>query len=216
MKHTAVIFLALLTSACTNYTISNVDVLDTVAVRSQTQTILTKDKVAKPEAGKQIDSSSQKKKLQKFPLNIEASMTCHNTRISADTFRKNCSNRPRVSKIIKLLKERGLLPMPSESTTTPDISLTVEPINGFVERVTGFFNIITLGLSPLYHYDDYIVSYVDATKNINISKSVRISSKSSWFSLFFDNPENLTESELKQRTEENLIRMVLNDAKLSG
>lgn len=150
---------------------------------------------------------------QKFPLNIEADMDCGSYR-SGNYVKTSCTNKPRLDKVVKLFGERNLKILPSKAAATPKISVKKEKMNGFLEGTTGFFNIVTLGLLPLYSYTDYIVSYEDPQRGINLTKEFTVSSYSSWFSLLMSNAGELSESEIKTRAEENLIRRVLDDAKV--
>lgn len=191
LKKISILAMALIISGCTHYSISN-------------QSLLTK-----PQA---VETP---KTLQAFPLNIEASMSCYETRIG-HTIKKKCSNKGRLKEVVKLFKERGYQATPTEDKSAPTISVKKESINGFVENLTGFFNIITLGLAPLYHYDDYIVTYNDPKNNVTVSQEVRVSSRSWWVSLFMSNPEGLEGNEIKSRAEENLIRSVLSEAAIQA
>jgi hypothetical protein len=140
---------------------------------------------------------------------------CYKRRVGQN-IKTSCSNKGRLNSIVKHFKQRGFQVVPDSGETTASISVTKDSINGFVERVTGFFNIITLGLSPLYHYDDYTVTFKDPKAKIDISQTVRVSSKTSWFSLFFSNPKDLEKAELNRRAEENLIRLVLDEASITA
>jgi hypothetical protein len=151
--------------------------------------------------------------LQDFPLNIEASMSCYKQRVG-NAIKTTCSNKGRINSVVKQFKERGLNAVATYDKSDARINVEKDSINGFLEKTTGFFNIITLGLSPLYHYDDYTVTFTDPKNNIDITKTVRISSSTSWFSLFLSDPENTDNGDWKHRAEQNLIRSVLDEAKL--
>ena len=180
--------LLLLLTACTHYSVSNVSLLHNEPVAQPAQT-------------------------QPFLLNIDADKDCYSSRVG-QSIRTTCSNKGRIQKIVAAFKEQGLAARPpQENQPAPTISVKVDSINSFVEYTTGFFNIITLGLSPLYHYDDYIVTYKDAENGVEITDSVRVSSYSGWFSLFMSNPEDLGRGEIKLRAEKNLIRSVVSEIK---
>lgn len=196
MKITFLLLLAFLTTGCTHYTISNQQLLD--------QPFSVESKAV----------NQSKNTLQTYPLNVEASMNCYSRRVG-QVIKTNCSNKSRLKNIVKHFQQKGKQIVPGDENTPAYFSVKKESINGFVERVTGFFNVITLGLSPLYHYDDYRVTYKDPEANIDISKTVRISSTTSWFSLFFDNPEGLDKGQINYRAEQNLIRSVLDEALLA-
>lgn len=190
MKFVFISFFVVLLSACTHYSISDAGLLKNSSAPGS----------LKPE------------ELKAFPLAIDADMSCYSNRAGRSIVTK-CSNEARLNKIVKLFEERGLSAVPVvDDESAPQISVELESINGFVERVTGLFNILTLGLSPLYHYDDYIVTFKDPNNLVKITKEVRISSHSSWFSLLFTNPDGLQEGTIKYRAENNLIRSVLDDA----
>jgi len=163
----------------------------------------------------QYANQSNPDSLEKISMSIDATMDCYKRRTGLGTIEKSCSNKNRIVKTAKIFEANGMLPVfvktPKDGVAT--LSIKKEPINGFFERLTGFFNIITLGLSPLYHYDDYVVVYEDPKKNILIKKEARVSSYTSWFSLFMSNPQDLSSSEIKSRTELNLIDSVAREIK---
>lgn len=156
--------------------------------------------------------------LQDFPLNINAEMQCHTSTgaptMGGVTKNTNCSNKGRVIVIDKIFRDNGLKIIPSSDSSAPTITVRTKKINGFLEQTTGFFNLMTLGILPMYSYTDYMVSYTSDKDSIAVSKKVRISSTNSWFSLMLSNPENLSEKEIERRAEANLIRAVLDEAKL--
>jgi len=160
---------------------------------------------------------SNTKSLIEIPMGVDATMDCYERRIGPGAIRKSCSNKSRLEKTAKIFQANGISPIfvktPKDGEAT--LSVTKEPINGFLEKLTGFFNIITLGLSPMYHYDDYVVVYEDPKNNILIKKEARVSSYTSWFSLFMSNPKDLSSSEIKSRTELNLIDSVAREVEES-
>ena len=182
-------------SGCTHITVSDMDLL------KETNNQSTK---------------YSKNDLQIFPLNIEASLSCYDSRIG-NTIKTSCSNRNRINSVVDKFKERGLQAVPgdkSQVSSTPHISVIKDEMNGFLEGVTSFFNIITFGLSPLYHYEDYIVTYTDPNTDLVVSKEATVSSTTSWFSLMRSTPKEIEEGNVKYKIEEALIRKVLEEAKL--
>lgn len=191
MKNITILVFALFTSGCTTYSISNQSLLEPSIATKNTSSKVLKD----------------------FPLNIEASMSCYDRRVG-NVIKTTCSNKSRINSVIKQFKERGINIVATDDSSDASISIEKDSLNSFLEGTTGFFNIITLGLTPLYHYDDYTVTFIDPKNNIDITKTVRISSSTSWFSLFLSNPENTENGGWKHRAEQNLIRSVLDEAKL--
>jgi hypothetical protein len=196
MKIFTLPLLLLILSACTHRSISNPELLK--------QPNTPQVKYAKED-------------LQAFPLSIDASQNCYTTRAAGNMMKTSCSNKGRIGTVVNLFKERGLKAIPAEKgkeTTSPFISVQIETISSGLEKTTGFFNIISLGLLPMYHYDDYIVTYKDPNTNVDITEEVTITSTTSWFSLFRTMPEELEGGRAKYKVEKNLIRKVLDDAKV--
>lgn len=158
-----------------------------------------------------------KKDLKVFLLNVEADQDCYSSNAGANTIRTTCSNKARLNTISSVFNERGLQAVKAKKEnelSAPKLSVKVEEINSFLERITGFANIITLGLLPLYHYDDHIVTYKDPKTNVDITQEVTITSTTTWFSLFRTMPKELEDGRAKYTVEENLIRKVLDKAKV--
>ena len=192
MKNFVVLAISLLSFGCTHLSVSN------------------------PALITRIEHAKSTEDLTAFPMNLEADMSCTSTR-SGDFINRRCTNEFRIADVVKVFRENGLNPIPpKEGETAPKLSVNVKDLNGFLEGTTGFFNIITLGLVPLYHHTDYIVSYSDPVKNINISENVRFASSQSWFSLFrTTKPEALKNTATAEGiAEENLIRKVIEKAQL--
>lgn len=160
-------------------------------------------------------AKSSPKNTVKVPMSIEATMECYERRTGPNLVKKSCSNKSRLEKTVKIFQKNGISPVLVKSSENGEAKLSVkkEPISGFFEKMTGFFNIITLGLSPMYHYDDYVVVYEDPKNNILIKKEARVRSYTSWFSLFMSNPQDLKVGEIRSRTELNLIDAVAREIK---
>ncbi len=191
MKALALTLAVLFLTGCTHHSISDVSLLEN----------------PNPEI-------KQNTKLKDFPMHLDAERECYETR-EANAIRTTCSNKGRIIRTVELFKEKGLNPIPAqENTDAPKMTVKVESISTFLESTTGVINILTLGLSPLYHYDDYVVTYTDKANDIHIEETVRVSSYNSWFSLFMDNPKGLGEGDIKGRAEKNLVRSVIEEAKI--
>ena len=192
MPKLVVILMVLFISGCTHLSVSDSSMLS--------------DDQARMSSGQLVD----------FPININAEMSCY-TYTAGSTMngvlkKTQCSNRGRIIAIDKTFRGRGLKIIPANDPSLPTISIQTHDISGFLEGITGFFNLMTFGVLPLYHYTDYKVSYTSTKENINISKTIRISSTISWFSLLLKNPKGLNEQQIQSRVELNLIKDVLNDA----
>lgn len=156
--------------------------------------------------------------LQDFPIHLNVEIQCYSSTgaptMGGVTINTTCSNKARAFVIKKVFEDNGLRIIPATDSTEPYLIVKTKKINGFVESATGLFNLMTFGVLPMYSYTDYMVSYKSEKDRLDISKSVRISSTTSWFSLLLSNPENLSEDEIERRAEENLIRATLDKAKL--
>lgn len=191
MKVFAIVLSILFLSGCTHHSISDVSLLENPNTEMQKRT-----------------------QLQDFPMHLDAERECYKTR-EVNAIRTTCSNKGRIIRTVELFKEKGLNPIPAqENADAPKMTVKVESISTFLESTTGVINILTLGLSPLYHYDDYVVIYTDKANDVHIEETVRVSSYSSWFSLFMDNPKGLAEGDIKGRAEKNLVRSVIDKAKI--
>ena len=191
VKILTLLFLAMLTSACTTYSISNQNLLDPVPAQEK----------------------AVKKPLKTLPIHVKADQHCYESSRSGRIVYTTCSNKRRLKSIVKHFEERGFNLVLSKDDS--DASITIEEVGagGFVTFSTSLFNMLTLGLVPSYSYEEYIVSYSDPKKDISISKKVRISKAKSWFHMFMFNPEN-SEGNWQNRAEQNLIRSVLDEAQL--
>lgn len=157
--------------------------------------------------------------LKDLPLNIDADMDCHSSYAGiADRgvalVKIRCSNHRRINIIATSFAERGYKLTKTTDSHSPTVTLKVKELNKFLEGTTGFFNILTLGILPLYHHEYYTATYKSPISGAEISKEVKIYSTSSWVSLFLPNSGGLSEDEIKSRAEENLVRALLDDAKL--
>jgi hypothetical protein len=196
MKIFTLPLLLLILSACTHRSISN------------------------PELLKQPNTPQvkyAKKDLKVFPLNVDAAQSCYTSSAGVNATRTTCSNKGRLNTITNVFKERGLQAVQAQKgseLSAPNLSVQTDEINWLLERITGLGNIITLGLLPMYHYEDFVVSYKDPTTNVDITEEVTITSTTSWFSLFRTMPEELEGGRAKYKVEKNLIRKVLDDAKV--
>ena len=189
---TTTIFLLLaITTGCTTYSITNPELLEPIPPQK----------------------NAASAELKVLPLHIDATMSCYSQRVVGG-IRETCSNKNRINSVVKHFKERGVAVVPAENEDDAHISIEKDSLNGFLEGITGFANIITLGLVPLHHHDDYTVTYTDPKNNINITKTVRISSNQSWFSLLYSDLENTNNGDWKHRAEQNLIRSVLDEANI--
>lgn len=188
---TTIFLLLVITTGCTTYSITNPELLEPIP--------------------QQKNSASADLKV--LPLQIDATMSCYSQRVIGG-IRETCSNKNRINSVVKHFKERGVAVVPAKNEDDAHISIEKDSLNGFLEGITGFANIITLGLVPLHHHDDYTVTYTDPKNNINITKTVRISSNQSWFSLFYSDLENTNNGDWKYRAEQNLIRSVLDEANI--
>jgi hypothetical protein len=195
MKVLIAVISFILVTGCTHLSVSNTELLAPIENKGK---ISTDDLVV-------------------YPLEVEASMDCYTKRVNSQTSRKTCSNKYRINNIVESFNENGLKPIPAEKDQgSAKISVIIEPISGFFEKFTGVFNIITLGLVPLYHYDDYIVTFEDPKNGVFIEKQARVSSYHSWFSLFMSNPEGLKEQDIKSRTESNLLDSVVKEVSVAS
>jgi hypothetical protein len=140
-------------------------------------------------------------------------MNCYKQRV-VNGITTICSNKGRINSVVKQFKECELNAVATDNESDARINVEKDSINSFLEKTTGFFNLITLGLSPLYHYDGYKVTFTDPKNNIEITQTVRISSSIYWFSLFLSDPENTDNGDWKHRAEQNLICLILDEAKL--
>lgn len=194
MKKTTNLFLLLCLSGCTHIGISDTSLLST------------------PEA------KAPREVLRDFPLNIDADVECSTHTVGATMggvlMKTYCSNKGRFFAIDEVFRERSLNVIPVKDPSKPQMSIRTDKFSDFLESTTGFFNLMTFGVVPLYNHTDYTVVYKSPKDNIDISKTVRISSTTSWFSLLLSNPENLSESEIERRAEKNMIRAVLEEANL--
>lgn len=158
--------------------------------------------------------------LQDFPIHLNVEMQCYSSTgaptMGGVTINTKCSNKARAFVIKKVFEDNGLRIINATDLTEPYLIVKTKKINGFLESATGFFNLMTFGVLPMYSYTDYMVSYKSEKNSLDISKSVRISSATSWFSLLLSNPENLSKGEIERRAEENLIRATLDEAKLKN
>lgn len=182
-------------SGCTHISVSDIELL------KETNTPKTKN---------------NNKDLKVFPLNIEASQSCYSTNSGNITTTK-CSNKSRIGSIVTEFKQRGLKAIPpqkQDKNSAPLMSVKTDEINWLLERTTGLFNILTLGFSPLYHYDDYIVTYTDPTTNTVVTKEATVYSTTSWFSLLRTSPKEIEDGSVKYRIEKALINNVLDEAKI--
>lgn len=165
-------------------------------------------------------NSGTESELQDFPINLNAEMQCYSSTgaptMGGVKINTKCSNKGRVLVIEKAFKDNGLRIIPATDLKAPSLVVETKKINGFVEKTTGFFNLMTFGVLPMYSYTDYKISFKSEKDGVDISKSVRISSTTSWFSLLLSNPENLSEGEIERRAEENLLQAVLSEAKLKN
>lgn len=123
--------------------------------------------------------------LQDFPINVDAGMQCYSgtgvPTMGGVMVNTSCSNKGRLIRIENTFKESGLRLVPAGDPAAPTVVVKTEKINGFLEQTTGFFNLFTLGLLPIYSYTDYVVSYKSEKDHINFSKTVRVSSTTTWF-----------------------------------
>ena len=189
---TATTFLLLaITSGCTTYSITNPSLLE-------------------PTPQHKSVAHAEPKTL---PLHIDATMSCYSQRVVGG-IKETCSNKGRINAVIKHFKERGVTVVPASDENDAHITIEKDSLNGFLEGITGFANIITLGLIPLHHHDDYTVTYTDPKNDIHVTKTVRISSNQSWFSLLYSDLENTNNGDWKHRAEQNLIRSVLDEANI--
>lgn len=163
--------------------------------------------------------SEAETELRDFPINLNAEMQCHSSTgaptMGGVTRNTKCSNKGRIFEIDRVFKDNGLRIIPATGPKAPLLVVETKKISGFVEKTTGFFNLMTFGVLPMYSYTDYKISFKSEKDGVDISKSVRISSTTSWFSLLLSNPGNLSEGEIERRAEENLLRAVLSEAKLT-
>lgn len=156
------------------------------------------------------------KDLKDLPISVEATMDCHTSRVGIDLMEVKCNNRRRIGIIAANLVERGYMPVKAATPQAPKVTLKVEELNGFLEGTTGFLNVVTLGILPLYHHEYYTATYTSPSDNIEISKRVKVYSTHSWISLFLPNSGGLKEDEIKARAEHNLVRAVLDEVKLQA
>ena len=191
MKILPVLLLLAITTGCTTYSITNPALLEPIPQLKVA--VNTEPKV--------------------IPLHIKATMSCYSQRIPGGV-KETCSNKNRIESVVKHFKERGVAVVEANNEDDARITIEKDSLNGFLEGITGFANIITLGLIPLHHHDDYTVTFIDPKNDIHISKTVRISSNQSWFSLLYSDLENTENGDWKHRAEQNLIRSVLDEANL--
>lgn len=191
MKYLTILAVVLITSGCTTYSITNKDLL--------------------LQPVHKLNPSQEPLKV--FPVNVEATMSCYDSRIG-NAIKTSCSNARRIKEVTKQFNERGLQPVKPLNESSPTLIVNKDSLNGFLEGVTGFFNIISFGFIPLHHYDDYTVTYTDEANGIDITKTARISSSTSWFSLIYSDLEN-SDGNWQLRAENNLIRSVLNEVDLN-
>lgn len=151
MKYLPILAVALITSGCTTYSITNQDLL--------------------LQPVHKLNSSQEP--LKTFPVNVEATMSCYDSRIG-NAIKTSCSNARRIKEVTKQFNERGLQPVKPLNESSPTLIVNKDSLNGFFEGVTGFFNIISFGIIPLHHYDDYTVIYTDEAKGIDITKTARL------------------------------------------
>lgn len=176
--------------------------------------------ISNPELLKQPNTPAvkySKKDLKIFPLTVDADQDCYTSSAGVNKTKTTCSNRTRLNTISSVFNERGLQAVTApkgKEQSLPKLSVQTDEMNWLLERMTGLGNIITLGLLPMYHYDDYIVTYKDPNTNVDITEEVTITSTTSWFSLFRTMPKELEDGRVKYKVEENLIRKVLDDAKV--
>ena len=192
MKILSILLLVILASGCTTYSISNQSLLDP--------------------APTPVKVSSEP--LKTLPLHVEASRHCYESSRSGRIVRTTCSNKKRINSIISHFKERGFSVVPAKNESDVSIIIKEEGVGNFVTFSTSFLNIITLGLVPAYDHDDYTVSFLDPSNNLDVTKTFRISKGKSWFHLFMFNPDNTEDRDWQNRAEQNLIRSVLDDAML--
>lgn len=158
--------------------------------------------------------------LKDFPVNISAILDeCHtiSTGVAGPgsyTMERHCSNKGNVIIIAEGFAAHGYMPVKASDSHAPTITLDIKELNGFLEGTTGFFNVITFGILPLYHHEYYTATYKSPTDNVEVSKTVKIWSTSSWISLFLPNSGGLKDTEIERRAKQNLVREVLNEARL--
>lgn len=156
--------------------------------------------------------------LRDFPLNAQADMDCQETNQGVAgpgvaLIKITCTNRRRLGLIANSLVERGYRPVKPTDDKAPTMTLKVQNLNGFLEGTTGFLNVFTLGILPLYHHEYHTATYRSPTDNVEITRQVKIWSTTSWVSLFLPNSGRLSKDEIRARAEKNLLRTVLDDAK---
>lgn len=198
MKALIIIFFVLFSTGCTTYSISNQRLLDPIRYDF-------------PSSAYQVEGEVD---LQEFRLSIKSSMYCVKKDIDQRIFYGTCSNKYRVESVIKHFEERGFKVVGTDDESAASITINEIPGSKSIRFTTSMLNLITLGLIPIYTYDDYTVSFSDPKNHIDITKTFRISSTKSWFSLFISNPENTEDKGWKNRALQNQIRSVLNEANL--
>jgi len=193
MKKLIVLFLSVLFTGCTTYSISNPSLLQPMLVDAK------------------VDDTA----LVTLPINVEASPSshdCYSSRSGRITHTK-CTNKGRLVRISDKFKERGYRAVLSDKSSQPSISITERDEGFFVRMGSDIANIITLGIVPKIRYDDVTITYIDPKKDITVTKNLRVSTAKSWFHLFMSNPENM-EGSWFGRAESNLLRSVLDEAKV--
>lgn len=198
MKILLMIFFAVFATGCTTYSISNKSLLDPIPYHF-------------PSSAYQLESEIV---LQDLPLFIKSSMYCVKKDVDNRNSYGTCSNKYRVQSVIKQFKDRGIKVLGTDDESAARITIEEIPSSESIRLTTSLLNLITLGLFPIYDYEDYTVSFSDPNNNIDIIKTFRISSVKSWFSLFMPNPDNTDDRGWKNRALQNQIRLVLDEAKL--